>query len=372
MGARILLTGGGTGGHLYPALNLADALKRREPSVELFYLGARRGLEAQVLPGRGIPFRLLRMQPIYRSRPWRNWRLLVSAPSVVAGLARAFRHWDPGLVVGTGGYASGPPLAWAKLTGRSTALQEQNARPGLVTRWMAPRVDQIHLGFPEALEHLSPGPGTQTFTFGNPVAAAGTPSTTFDWPEGRVILVAGGSQGAAGLNRRLLADLEGAASWPENATLVWITGPAHLEAVRRSVDELPRADRIRVVPWIEELGAQLDRVDLAVARAGAMFVSELAAAGVPAILVPFPGAAGDHQHVNARALSEAGAALVREESDLAAAELWGLVGELLADRERLRRMADAAAARGAPDAADRIAAELLGLARRRGGARERV
>lgn len=370
MRARVLLTGGGTGGHLYPALNLADALRRRDPSVELHYLGARRGVEARVLPDRDLPYRLLPMQPIHRSRPWRNWRLLVATPAVLTGVARAFRAWRPDLVVGTGGYASGPALAWARLTGRATALQEQNARPGLVTRWMAPRVDQIHLGFPEALERLSPGPETAVFTFGNPVAAAGAASRTFDWPDGRIVLVAGGSQGAAGLNRRLLADLEAASGWPEGVSLVWITGPAHLEAVRRSVEVLPWSDRIRLVPWIEDLGSQLDRVSLAVARAGAMFVSELAAAGVPAILVPFPGAAGDHQHVNARSLAEAGAAVVRDESALAAGDLWGSASELLGDPERLRRMADAAAGRGAPDAADRIAAELLALARRGGGSRE--
>ncbi|HKK28158.1 MAG TPA: UDP-N-acetylglucosamine--N-acetylmuramyl-(pentapeptide) pyrophosphoryl-undecaprenol N-acetylglucosamine transferase [Gemmatimonadota bacterium] len=363
MGARVLIAGGGTGGHLVPALNLADALRRRDPSTDLYYLGARRGLESRVLPGRDLPYRLLPMQPVHRSRPWRNWRLLATAPAVAWGTARSFRSFRPDLVVGTGGYAAAPALAWAILTGRPTALQEQNARPGRVTRLFAPRVDQLHLGFPEAERTLSPGPETEVFAIGNPVAVGpGRARTSYPWPEGRTVLVAGGSQGARGINERLLADLASIRTWPEGTTLVWIAGPEHASDLERRVAGLPWAERIRVEPWIEDLGAQLGRVSLAIGRAGAMFVSELAAWGVPAVLVPFPGAADAHQSANARVLEEAGAAVVREERDLAPGELWTLAAGIVADGPRLARMSTAARERGAPDAADRIAEELLRLA----------
>jgi len=337
--------------------------------MDLFYLGARRGLEARVLPDRDLPYRLLPMQPVYRNRPWRNWRLAASAPAVAWGTAATFRSFRPDLVVGTGGYAAAPALAWAVLTGRRTALQEQNARPGRVTRLFAPRVDQLHLGFPEAERDLSPGPRTEVFAIGNPVAVETlAPVRTYPWPEGRVILVAGGSQGARGINERLLADLACAPTWPEGTTVVWIAGPDHAGEVERRASELPHAGRIRVVPYIEDLGAQLGRVSLAIGRAGAMFVSELAAWGVPAVLVPFPGAADAHQSANARVLESAGAAVVREERDLAPGELWSLAAGIVADGPRLGRMSKAARARGAPDAADRIARELLRLAGA-GGAR---
>lgn len=363
MGARVLIAGGGTGGHLVPALNLADALRRTDPSTEVFYLGARRGLEARVLPGRDLPYRLLPMQPVHRSRPWRNWRLLATAPAVAWGTARTFRSFRPDLVVGTGGYAAAPALAWAILTGRPTALQEQNARPGRVTRLFAPRVGQLHLGFPEAEQTLSPGPTTEVFAIGNPVAVGQESSGTgYPWPEGRVVLVAGGSQGARGINERLLADLASIRTWPEGTTLVWIAGPEHASDLERRAAGLPWAERIRVEPWIEDLGAQLGRVSLAIGRAGAMFVSELAAWGVPAVLVPFPGAADAHQSANARVLEEAGAAVVREERDLTPGELWTLAAGIVADGPRLARMSTAARGRGAPDAADRIAGELLRLA----------
>lgn len=371
-GPRVLIAGGGTGGHLYPALNLAAALRRREPDVRVLLLGARRGVEARVLPSAGWPYRLLPLEPLRRSRPWRNWRLAWHAPAVMRGLARTFRELEPGLVVGTGGYASGPAVAWARLSGRRTALQEQNAEPGLVTRLLAGRVDQLHLGYPEAAERLRTGRRTQVFAYGNPVdpevgrAAAERPS--FDWPAGRVVLVVGGSQGAQGLNRRLLTDLAETSAWPMDLRMVWITGPDHHPEVAAQVRRLPWSQWIGVVPYVEGLGRQLRRVSLAIARAGAMFVSELAAAGVPAIFVPFPAAAGGHQSANARAMAEAGAAEVREEADLQPGELWSLAARILADEPRRRRMADAARARGAPDAADRIAVELLRLARSGGSA----
>jgi UDP-N-acetylglucosamine--N-acetylmuramyl-(pentapeptide) pyrophosphoryl-undecaprenol N-acetylglucosamine transferase len=274
---------------------------------------------------------------------------------------------EPHLILGTGGYAAGPALAWGRLTGRALVLQEQNAHPGMVTRVAARWAEQVHLGFPEAREELATRDGAEVFAFGNPVAPPGPgPSSPYDWPEGRVVLVAGGSQGAAGLNRRLLADLREVRAWPTDLSLVWIAGRDHAGELRRDVQGLPFDDRIRVEPYIEDLGRQLSGVSLAISRAGAMFVSELAAAGVPSVLVPYPAAAGGHQRANARALADAGAAVVREEGELTDGQLWRLASRLVADRDRLEEMSRAAGERGAPDAAGRIAGEVLRLARSRG------
>ncbi len=378
---RVLLCGGGTGGHLYPALNLAAAIRRAEPGTRILLVGARRGVEARVLPGREFEYRLLPVQPLWRQRPGRNWRTIVSAPVVAWGLAAIFRDFRPQLVVGTGGYAAAPALAWAMLRRIPTALQEQNAYPGLVTRWFAQRVDQLHVGYPEALRHLRPGPHTEVRTYGNPVASGPTrPSSgevhraggsAFEWPEGRVVLVTGGSQGARALNEAMLTGLQAAAdAWPADVSVVWVTGPEHFERIAAAIRTLDRADRVRVVEYIDDLGSHLHRVTLAISRAGAMSLSELTSAGVPAILVPLPAAAAGHQLANARALARAGAAEVREEGNELAGELWSLAVELLGDRARLSAMAAAARARGAPDAAARIAADLLRLAREgRGAAR---
>lgn len=348
-----------------PALNLAAALKRAATDAQIMLLGARRGVESSVLPGSGWPYRLLPLQPLYRSRPWRNWRLLTSAPAVLGGLSRAYSELRPQLVVGTGGYASGPAVAWGVATGVPTAIQEQNAMPGLVTRALARRVDQVHLGYPEARTRIQVGRDTRVFQLGNPVAL-GPVARPFDWPEGRIILAFGGSQGARALNELLLAGVAGSAGWPDDVTLVWIAGPANHESVLERVRGFPNAARVRVVPFIPDLGGQLERVSLAVCRSGAMTCAELAAAGVPAILVPLPTSAGDHQRFNASAMAAAGAALLREESSVSGLDLWGDVLALLRDDDRLRRMGDASRRRGRPDAADRIAAELIQLVDRSG------
>lgn len=361
MAYRILLSGGGTGGHLYPALNLAAALRRAEPDAEVVLLGARRGIEARVLPDAGWPYHLLPLEPLYRSRPWRNWRLVTRAPAVLGGLSRIFTDLRPHVVVGTGGYASGPAVAWAVARGVKTAIQEQNAVPGLATRVLASRVDQVHLGYPEARARIRPGRRTQVFEHGNPVAP-GTGVSTFEWPEGPTILVFGGSQGALALNDLVLAGLQNAGEWPADGSLVWVTGPAHLQSVSDRLASLTFRDRVHLAGYIRDLGSQLDRVSLAVTRAGAMTCAELTAAGVPSVLVPLPTAAGDHQRFNAQAMVSAGAALMHEESRVSGAELWRDVTDLLSDGRRLASMAEASRGRGRPDAADRIAAELLELA----------
>jgi UDP-N-acetylglucosamine--N-acetylmuramyl-(pentapeptide) pyrophosphoryl-undecaprenol N-acetylglucosamine transferase len=346
-----------------PALNLAEALRRAQPTVELLLVGARRGIEASVLPDSGWPHRLLPLEPLYRSRPWRNWRLVSNSPAVLGGLSRAFADLRPQVVVGTGGYASGPAVAWGVAKGVATAIQEQNAMPGLVTRALAPHVDQIHLGYPEARSRIRPGRSTQVFESGNPVSA-GPATQPFDWPVGRIVLAFGGSQGALALNELLFDGLGGQSDWPADVTVVWVAGPAHHESLAARVREAGLGARCRVVPFIPELGGQLDRVALAVCRSGAMTCAELSAAGVPAVLVPLPTSAGDHQRFNASAMVSAGAALMREEGSVAGRDLWNEVLVLLRDPVRLSGMAAASRARGRPDAADRIAAELLVLARR--------
>jgi len=367
---RVLIAGGGTGGHLYPALNIAAALRRAEPTCELMLVGAERGIEQRILPQLGYAYRLLATEPLHRSRPWRNWRIATTAPRVIRGVAEAFRTLKPHVAVGTGGYASAPALAWAIAARMPTVLQEQNAYPGLVTRLLAPHVAQIHLGYPEAATHLKPGRGTRILEYGNPVAVADAAGASdFDWPAGRILLVTGGSQGARGLNELLLRDLTGATRWPAGATMVWIAGHAHHEAISAAVRGTAWADRIRVVPYVDSLGHNLDRIDLAISRAGAMSTSELAAAGVPALLVPLPSSAEDHQRSNAVALAEAGAAQVFEEGSTVPGALWASVIELLDSDSSLRDMAAAMRTRGRPDAADRIASDVLDLARSATGAR---
>lgn len=369
-GPRILFAGGGTGGHLYPGLALADAFQRRDPRAEVFFVGAKRGVESRVLPERGVPHLLLPFEPIRRARPWENWRLVPSLFHSWNGLSRVFRDFRPDLVVGTGGYASGPAVAMGILRRVPTAVQEQNSFPGLVTRTLAGRVRQIHLAFPEALRYLKPGPRTEVFELGNPIRP---PDPTLDRMESRahfglgpgtVALVVGGSQGARTVNEALLADLEGVAAGrlparPEGFEVLWATGPAHYDAVSARLAGIG-AGWVHAVPYIQDMPRALAGADVAISRAGAMALAELCAWGIPSVLVPLPTAAANHQYHNAVALQEAGAAVMVQESELGSGRLWGELVGLAGDATRRTALSERARERGRPHAADQI---VEGLAR---------
>ena len=368
---RVLLAGGGTGGHLYPAIAIAEAFRRLDPAAEVFFVGAARGVEARVLPEKGLPHALLPLEPIRRARPWENWRLVPSMARSFAGLRRVFHDFRPNLVVGTGGYASGPAVAYALLRGVPAAVQEQNSYPGFVTRTVAGRVRQVHLAFPEARAHFTPGRRTEVFEHGNPITP---PDLALDRAEARarfglgggtVGLVVGGSQGARAVNEALLADLRGVVEGRLPAVpgleLLWAAGTGNFARVEAALRDLGSPAWVHAVPYIQEMPAALASADFAVSRAGAMSSAELCAWGVPMILVPLPTAAANHQLHNAVALQGAGAAVMVEEEALGGGRLWSEISGLAADAERRMELAKRARARGAPDAADRIVRELARL-----------
>ena len=369
---RILFAGGGTGGHLYPALALAEAFEQREGGAEVMFVGAKRGVEARVLPQRGVNHRLIRFEPIRRSKIWRNWRLVPAFASILWGVPATVRRFKPDLIIGTGGYASGPVVAWGILRRIPTAVQEQNSVPGLTTRWLASRVRQIHLAFPEALAHLSPGERTEVFELGNPIRP---PDPTISRDEARakfglgsgpVVLVVGGSQGAQPVTDALLRDLERYTSSdvtpPESGLqILWATGPANYDAIAAELSRLRLSGWVKAVPYINEMPYALAASDLAVSRAGAMALAELCAWGIPSILVPFPFAAANHQLHNARALADAGAAVMLEETELSPGRLWSEMVTLAGDAGRRSQLAERARERGHPNAASKIVEHLSTL-----------
>jgi UDP-N-acetylglucosamine--N-acetylmuramyl-(pentapeptide) pyrophosphoryl-undecaprenol N-acetylglucosamine transferase len=368
----VLFAGGGTGGHLYPALALAEAMTIVRPGLELHFVGATRGVEARVLPARGVPHTLLPIEPIHRRPFARNWRFLPALARSVAGIAAVFRRFRPELVVGTGGYASGPACLYAVAVRIPMAVQEQNSWPGITTRLLSRWARQVHLGFPEAERRLRPGPRTRVFALGNPVRPpAGLERAMCRARFGlgvdaTVMLVVGGSQGARALNDMLAGALERAAARapaarPTGFEILWATGPTHIDAVNERLRPLGVMGWVHTSGYIDEMPAALAAADFALSRAGAMATAELLAAGIPALLVPLPTAAADHQTHNARALERAGAAICLVESSLTADRLWSEVHALAADRERRQRMTQAALLRAKPYAARDIARELLTL-----------
>jgi UDP-N-acetylglucosamine--N-acetylmuramyl-(pentapeptide) pyrophosphoryl-undecaprenol N-acetylglucosamine transferase len=360
---RILFAGGGTGGHLYPGLAIARALVRVEPSIEPFFVGAKRGVERDVLPGAGFPFVLLDLHPLYRAQPWQNWR-------TVAGLARAWRelgaivHGErPRVMVGTGGYASGAALAYASSHAIPFVMQEQNSHPGMTTRAFSRFAREIYLGYGEAARFLSTRRDAWIGETGNPITPPPTPRPDRDeartlWrvPDGaRVLLIVGGSQGARAMNDAVDAWLS--RGIVENLFVIWATGRSSHErhAGRESA-------YVRVVPYLSPIEEAYAAADLALTRAGALTLAELCAWGIPSVLVPLPTAAADHQTANARALETSGAAIVLPQAELSAERLDRTIRQLLGQPELLARLAGAARARARPDAAETIARRILTLA----------
>lgn len=370
---RVLFAGGGTGGHLYPALALGDAFKRLDPAAEVFFVGARRGVEARVLPEKGVPHQLLPLEPIRRAKPWQNWRLIPAMAQSFGGLGHIFRTFKPNLVVGTGGYASGPAVAYGLLRGVPAAVQEQNSFPGVVSRLVAGRVRQIHLAFPEARRYLKPGKRTEIFEFGNPIRPPdfGVDRTAararFGLGGGTVGLVVGGSQGARAVNEALVADLrgvvEGRLAGAPDFEILWATGTGNYDRVQSALADLGSPGWIKAVPYIEDMPSALASADFAISRAGAMSLAELCAWGVPMILVPLPTAAANHQYHNAVALAEAGAAVMVEEKELGGGRLWREMMTVANEPARRTTLAAKAKERGQPQAADLIARELARLVR---------
>jgi UDP-N-acetylglucosamine--N-acetylmuramyl-(pentapeptide) pyrophosphoryl-undecaprenol N-acetylglucosamine transferase len=328
---------------------------------DVVLVGAQRGIESQILPRHHFRFHLLPMEPFYRRAWWRNVRWPLIALRAWRSAGRVLQDERPAIVIGTGGYAAGPVVWRAQQMGIPTVLQEQNAFPGLTTRWLTRRARQVHLGFPEARLLLSPGPQTQVFAFGNPITPPERRESHSARAElglsarDRTVFVFGGSQGARGLNETVARALGRGLLGDVN--LLWGTGTAHEERYA----PLAVPGRVVVRGFFDPIAAAYAAADLIVARAGAMTVAELCAWGKPSILVPLPTAAADHQTFNARALANAGASVMLLESELSPERFSKTVTALAHDRARLDELGRSAQKRGHPNAARMIMEKVLEL-----------
>jgi len=360
---RIIFAGGGTGGHLYPGLAIARALKKADPRVEPFFIGARRGIEKDVLPQVGWAFELLDLHPLYRTRPWENWKTIRGAVGAWRTIAGEIRSEAPACVVATGGYASGLALGYAAAHDIPIVLQEQNTFPGITTRFFSRFARQIHLGFPEARRHISPSKRTDVFDSGNPIEpppadafekASARAKWGFPTAGGSVLLVYGGSQGSKAMNDVVVAWID--QGLPADVFVIWATGKANYDGLARY-----ESARVKVRAYIAPISEAYRASDFALTRAGAMATAELCAWGIPAIVVPLPTAAADHQTANAKALAAAGAAEMILQSDLNTDSLSRAVESLLFSPAKLASMRAKALERARPTAAADIAQHILRL-----------
>ncbi len=358
---RVLVTGGGTGGHVYPGLAVAGALEKLAPGSEIRFAGTSRGIESVLVPRAGYRFATL---PASGLRGLGGRARFLFLMNFFLGFFRSvlmFLLWRPRVVLGTGGYVSAPVMLAARVLGIPCALQEQNAVPGSTNRLVGRWARRIYLGFGGAARYFKASRCRET---GNPVRSefleAAHEEKVSPEKRGKTLLVFGGSRGAATLNK---AVSEAAEAWCGQADLSVLiqTGPREQEAVAAAF-EAGIAERVTVVPYIDDMASALRKADLVVSRSGAMTLAELQCVGRPAVLVPFPFATDDHQLRNAEDCEKAGAAVVLKDSKCDGPALVNLVRELLGDEARLRKMSEAAAGMARPDAAEVIAADLLQLA----------
>jgi UDP-N-acetylglucosamine--N-acetylmuramyl-(pentapeptide) pyrophosphoryl-undecaprenol N-acetylglucosamine transferase len=362
---RVVIAGGGTGGHLYPGIAVARELLARRPEAQVSFAGTAKGIESRVLPREGFPLDLIRSGGLKGKRLTDRLHGLKLLPLGLVDAWRIVARRRPHLVIGVGGYSSGPVVLAAALRGVPTMLLEQNAVPGLTNRLLGPFVRAAAVTFDSTRALF----GSKAFVSGNPVrpeffALARRPeATAHDQSSDVRVLVFGGSQGAHGINVAMVEAAPLLAAGPA-VRLTHQTGERDVEMVRDGY----RASGLdaEVEPYLYDMDRRIGAADVIVCRAGATTLAEIAAAGKPSILIPFPGATDDHQRKNAEALANAGAAEMLLEAEASGNALAARILALAADRDRRSRMAASARSLARPDAARAIVDRAMQLVEQAG------
>ncbi len=363
---RVMLTGGGTGGHIYPALSIAGRLKEREPRAELLFVGTAEGMEASLVPRAGVPFAAIAARGLVGKSPLEALR---GGLATLRGLGQALavvRHFRPHVVVGTGGYASGPVALAAVASRIPLVLQEQNAVPGVTNRVLSRFASLVAVAYEESRPWFPPK--ARLVVTGNPVrpevirADRAQARRELGIPDGcHFVLVFMGSRGSATVNAAV-ADILPALARRPGVMVLFATGTAHFERVMGRLAGADLGPMVRVVPYLYDVVPPLAAADLVVARAGAITLAEVTARGLPSILIPSPYVTHNHQERNARVLEARGAAWVIKERDLSPGRLLDAITGLLADPEALARMGARSRELGRPEAVDAIVDGILALA----------
>ncbi|MCK5148224.1 undecaprenyldiphospho-muramoylpentapeptide beta-N-acetylglucosaminyltransferase [bacterium] len=359
---RILLTGGGTGGHLFPGLAIIDEFNRRRENLLLF-VGTRHGIESRIVPNMGIPFRTVWISGLHRGRLWGNLLFPIKMiVSLIQSLIIIIK-FKPDVIIGTGGYVTWPVVKAGQLLKKVTVLQEQNEAPGLVMRQLAGSASQVHLSFESSIRHFPGRPNI--YVSGNPTrsdldaADRAKGLKNFNLSEDKkVLFIFGGSQGALGLNKAVIAALPQLMA-NDGHQILWGTGPRWIKMVETAI--IPWKERIKITQFIDHMDMAYGAADLLMCRSGATTVAEITRLGLPAIYIPFPGSAEGHQVDNAAVLEKAGAGIVLLEKDASPDKMTEIVNMLINDEDRLSRMSANALALGRPRAAEKIVIEILSI-----------
>lgn len=366
---RVIISGGGTGGHIYPALAIAEKIAEQEPT-EFLYIGTEKGLEASLVPKAGLPFKTLSVQGMERKLSFQTLITLKKGIGALFEAEKILRDFKPHVVIGTGGYVCGPILLMAALHKIPTIIQEQNVIPGVTNKILSRFVDMVAVGYEEAKPYFSTCKRVE-YT-GNPVRPEVLNATR---EEGRasfgfsaedfVVLVAGGSRGARSINNAM-KEVHKHFKERNGVKILHATGQAEYDRLAKEMlfsEEKPYSENSTIVPYLHDMPKALAAADLAVFRAGAVGLAELGTRGIPSILIPYPYAAEDHQTYNARALVTRGAARMIVDKLLVGQDLISEIEFFYNHKNELATMAKATKELGKPEAASHIASLALSIAK---------
>lgn len=358
----MVIAGGGTGGHLFPGIAVAEEFLRRDSANRVIFIGTKRGIEHRLLGPLGYTLREIDVEGLKGRGPKALVRGLYAIPNSMLQSRRIFREFRPDVVIGVGGYASGPAVMAARLMRIPTAVAEQNALAGNTNRILGKFVDRVFLTYQESRGPFAAG---KVLVTGNPVRAAFVDASKQSSPADarRGLLIFGGSQGAAAINKAVTEMLPRLKTFTPAVRVVHQTGEREVETVGRAYRDCGVA--AEVTPFISDMVSAYAAADLIICRAGATSLAEITAAGKASVLIPFPFAADDHQTQNARAMADAGAAVMIRQSELTGEKLFGVVKELLENERRLREMEQKSKALGRPDAAAAIVDACLELVKKK-------
>ena len=357
---RILFAAGGTGGHINPAIAIAKKFREHSPDCEILFIGTKRGLEGKLVPREGFDIKYIETVGFRRKITFENVIVAQKALKSMFDAKKIIKDFKPDIVIGCGGYVSGPVVAEASIKKIPTLIHEQNAFPGVTNKMLAKKADTVCISFEEASKYFKKAKNI-VYT-GNPVRSslftvsrqAGRLSLGVD---DRPLLVAvGGSLGAGTINAEMLKFTK---QIPNDIQLLWATGAREYDEIMSETGVLP--SNVKIEPYIYNMDEVLAAADLVVSRSGAITLTELCATGTPAVLIPSPNVAENHQEINARTLEARGAAVVICEREIEENTLSNKISELIYDREKLKTMAEAAKEMAKPDALDLIYGQCVKL-----------
>jgi len=368
---RVVLTGGGTGGHIYPALAIGREIADQQPGSSLLYIGTTRGLESRIVPEQGIAFEDITITGFRRSLSWENVRTVMRFVQGVRRSKQLLKSFKPDIVVGTGGYVCGPVVYAASRLGIPTLIHEQNVLPGLTNKFLSRYVDGVSVSFPESMAHFAKCP--DVVYAGNPCATrvlqadrdSGFESLGLK-PGTPFVLAVGGSGGAKALNEAVVRAAPLLRKLP-GVHLVFVTGERFFKDTEAAISKGGQdvANRVKVVPYIRNMPEVLAAASLYVGRAGASFLAEITSLGIPSILIPSPNVTNNHQEANARSLVDAGAAKMILERELTGDSLFARISEIMGDSAHRAEMSKASRELGMPQSASLIYEQIVRLQRKR-------